>query len=77
MIRSFVKGISDFDVKKEAARGFSSPTRSFYSVYSIAEEARQTKVEVTKLADAEAKEKQLQYYKSLAESNTSATTGPY
>lgn len=71
IIRLFIKGISDFDIKKEAARGLSSLTRSFYSVYSLAEETRQTKIEITKLADAEEKEKQLQYYIRLAEKNTS------
>lgn len=53
-IRSFVKGLSDFDVKKEAARGLSSPARSFYLVYSIPEKTRQAKVEVSKLAYTEA-----------------------
>lgn len=55
-IRSFVKGLSDFDVKREAARGLSSPARSFYSVYSITEKTRQAKVEVSKLAYTEANE---------------------
>lgn len=63
--------LSDFDIKKEAARGLGSSTRSFYSIYSLAEEARRTNIEVTNLADAETKEKQLQYYKGLAEKNTS------
>lgn len=76
IIRSVIKGIRDLDVKKEAARGLSSVTGSFYSVYAIAEEARRTKVEITKLADAEVKEKQLRYYKSLAEKNTLATNPP-
>lgn len=71
VIQSFIKGISDFDIKKDAARGLGSFTRSFYPIYPLAEEARRTKIEVTKLADAETKEKQLQYYKGLAEKNTS------
>ena len=54
--RPSVKGISDSDVKKEAARGLSSSARSFYSVYSIAEKARKAKAEVNKLAYTEANE---------------------
>lgn len=65
VFRSFVKGISDFDAKQEAARGLSAPARSFYSVYSIAKEERQTMVEVNKLADAESNgvySKQAEFY---------------
>lgn len=57
IIRSFIKGINNFDMKKEAAKWLSSSARSFYWVYPIAAEARQTKIEVTKLADPEIKEK--------------------
>lgn len=67
VMRSFVKGIHDMDIKKAAARGLTSATRSFSALYVIVEEARCTKVEVEKLEAAEAKDAELQYYKNLAE----------
>ena len=54
VMRSFVKGIHDMDIKKAAARGLTSAIGSFSALYVIVEEARCTKVEVEKLEAAEA-----------------------
>ncbi|MCJ1343984.1 hypothetical protein MMC31_002184 [Peltigera leucophlebia] len=67
VMRSFVKGIHDMGIKKAAARGLTSATKSFSALYIIVEEARCIKVEVEKLEAAEAKDAELQYYKNLAE----------
>lgn len=67
VMRSFVKGIRDMDIKRAAARGLTSATRSFSALYVIVEEARCTKTEIENLEAAEAKDAELQYYKNLAE----------
>ena len=57
VIQLFIKGISDLDIKKEVVRGLGSSIRLFYSIYSLAEEAKQTRIKVIKLVDMETKEK--------------------
>ncbi len=49
VMRSFVKGIIDSDLKKEVARGFTSTTRSLRGLRAIAEQAKCTKLEVSML----------------------------
>ena len=70
-IRSFIKVINNFDIKNKAVRDLRSSMRSFYSIYSLAEEVRRTKIEVIKFVDIEINKKQLQYYKDLVEKNIS------
>lgn len=59
VMRSFVKGISDMDIKRAAAWGLTSATRSFSALYVIVEEARYTKTEIKNLEAAEAKDAEL------------------
>ena len=67
VMRSFVNGISDMDIKRAAARGLTSATRSFFALYVMVEEAQCINTEIENMEAAEAKEAELQYYKSLAE----------
>lgn len=60
VMRSFVKGICDMNIKRAAARGLKSATRSFSALYVIVEEARCTKTEIENLEAAEAKDAELQ-----------------
>lgn len=76
VLRSFVKGIRDMDIKSAAARGLISATRSFSALYVIVEEARCTKTEIEKLEAAEAKDAELQYCKNLAEKRLHPTPQP-
>ena len=62
MIRSFVGGILDTDVKRESTRGLASAGRSLEGVYTVAEEARRTKLEMKKLLDEEYKRRELKFY---------------
>lgn len=65
-MRSFVKGISDIDIKIVANQDLTSAIRSFSVLYVIVEEARCTKTEIENLESAKAKNVELQYYKNLA-----------
>ena len=76
VMRSFVKGIRDMDIKRAAARGLTSATRSFSALYVIVEEARCTKTEIENLEAAEAKDAELQFYKNLAEKRLHPTPQP-
>jgi hypothetical protein len=46
IIRSFIRGIIDEDVKCQAFKGMRSPERSLLEIYIITEEARRTKIEL-------------------------------
>ena len=48
IIKSFIKGINNFDIKKKAVKELRSSIRSFYSIYSLAKELKRTKIEFTK-----------------------------
>ena len=49
VLRAFVKGLLDPSVRKEVARGIAAPDRCLKMVYTLAEEARRTDLEVKKL----------------------------
>lgn len=69
IIRSFIRGIIDEDVKCQAFKRMGSPERSLLGVYTIAEEARRTKIELQKFREEEMKTKELDFYKTLVKRN--------
>ena len=73
ILRAFIKGISDHTIQKEATRGMASSDRSLRMIYTLAEEARRTNLEIQKLFDEEVKSKELLFYKELAQKNMTKT----
>ncbi|KAF6238681.1 hypothetical protein HO173_003187 [Letharia columbiana] len=69
ILRAFIRGLNDQEIRKEATRGMASSDRSLHMVYNLAEEARRTNAEIQKLLDEESRSDQLQFYKSLVERN--------
>lgn len=71
VLRAFIRGISDLDVRREATKGMSMSERSLKSVYTLAEEARRTNQDIQKMLEEELKADELTFYKTLAERNLS------
>jgi hypothetical protein len=69
IIRSFIRGIIDEDVKCQTFKGMGSPERSLLGMYTIAEKARRTKIELQKFKKEEIKIKELNFYKTLIKRN--------
>lgn len=69
ILRAFVRGLSDNNIRKEATRGMAATDRSLKSIYNLAEEARRSNLEVQKLFEEEFKHDELEFYKSLAQKN--------
>lgn len=65
VIKAFIRGIEDREIQKEASRGLSAQDRSLRGIYTLADEARRTNLEVKKLVNEEAKTKELEYLRSL------------
>ena len=69
ILRSFIRGLNDPEIRKEATRGMAPSDRSLRNIYNLAEEARRTNLEIQKLLDEEAKTDELRFYKSLVQKN--------
>ena len=67
ILRAFIKGIIDPEVRKEATRGMASVDRSLKTIYQLAEEARRTNWEIQKLYKEELRDHELAFYKNLAQ----------
>ncbi|KAL8795801.1 MAG: hypothetical protein Q9182_007484 [Xanthomendoza sp. 2 TL-2023] len=65
VVRTFVKGLADTDVRRDAYKGLGRHDYSLKGVYIAAEEARRTKAEVSKLLEEESKEKELNILRSM------------
>ncbi len=71
IMKAFLRGLSDPDVRREATRGLASPERSLLGVYNLADEARRTKSAVQKLDDEEHKARENEILRSLVEKTMS------
>ena len=69
VIRSFVRGISDIDVKREAIRGSSVLSRSLQGTYNVAEEARRSKLEFAKVKEEEDRQHELEFLRKVVSQN--------
>ncbi|KAK4697103.1 hypothetical protein P7C71_g925, partial [Lecanoromycetidae sp. Uapishka_2] len=69
ILRAFIRGLNDTTIRKEATRGMAASDRSLKNIYSLAEEARRTNIEIQKLWDKEVKSDELHFYKKLAQTN--------
>jgi len=67
IMKAFLRGLSDPDVRREATRGLASAERTLRGVYSLAEEARRTKSEVQKLNDEEFKSKEIELLRLIVQ----------
>lgn len=65
ILRAFIKGLNDNEIRMEVTRGMASSDRSLRNIYQLAEEARRTNLELQKLFDEEVKTDELRFYKSL------------
>lgn len=69
ILRAFIRGLNDPELRKEATRGMASTSRSLRSIYSLAEEARRTNMEIQKLSSEEARSEELEFLRSLVRKN--------
>lgn len=66
ILKAFVCGISDSEVRKEAARGLASSEASLKSLYLAVESGNRAQQEIRKLEVEDARVQELQYYRILA-----------
>ena len=69
IVRAFLRGLNNQEIRKEAARGMTSADRSLRNVYALAEEARRTNLEIQKSLNEDTKSRELRFYKSHFELN--------
>ena len=72
VLKSFIWGIQDTDIRKEALQELVMPEQSLQGIYTLAEEVRRVKIKLCKLMNEDAKSCQLAFYKLLAEQNMPA-----
>ena len=69
IVRAFLRGLNNQEIRKEAARGMTSADRSLRNVYALAGEARRTNLEIQKSLNEDTKPRELRFYKSHFELN--------
>lgn len=71
ILRAFIRGIRDPEIRKEATRGMASPERSLRNIYTLAEEAKRTAEEVSRLHQEQAKVKENEALRLIPEKTMS------
>ena len=71
IMKAFLRGLSDPDVRREATRGLAVPERSLLGLYNLADEARRTKAAVQKLDEEERKSKENDVLRALVQKTMS------
>ena len=71
IMKAFLRGLSDPDVRREATRGLASPERSLAGIYNLADEARRTKSAVQKLDEEERKTRENEILRTLVQKTMS------
>ena len=71
VMKAFLRGLADPDVRREATRAVAAPDRSLRGAYTLAEEARRTKAEIQKLNDEEYKTKENELLRSIVQKTMS------
>lgn len=69
ILKAFVKGLADEDVKKDTIRGLSIGGCLLRGVCNLAEDALRSKKELKKFLDEDLRAKELQFYKSVVQKN--------
>ncbi|KAL8845914.1 MAG: hypothetical protein Q9221_008958, partial [Calogaya cf. arnoldii] len=69
ILRAWIRGLSDVDIRKESTRGMASVDRLLRNLYNLAKEARRTKIELDKLVEEERKANKLSFYKTVVQKN--------
>lgn len=69
ILRAFIRGINDLEVRKETIRGMIAIDRSLKNIYQLAEEAKRTNLELQNLHDEELRHAELDFYKELVQRN--------
>lgn len=62
IIKAFIRGLQDIEVKKEATRSSTALLKSLRSVYQAAEEARRLGIELRKIQDEEVRKDELDFF---------------
>lgn len=65
IIRAFIKGLTNVDLRRELTRGLASEARSLRGVFTITKEVRRTKYKLQKLTKEEQKLKENNILRSL------------
>ena len=65
ILKAFIKGLTDYKIRKEATRGIASIDRSLLIIYNLAKEARRTNTKIKKLYNKESRSDELAFYKNL------------
>ena len=71
IMRSFLKGLADPDVCREATRGLASVDSSLRGIYMLAEQARRTKEEFSRLEKEQFKSRENEMLRSIIEKTMS------
>ena len=71
VMKAFLRGLADPDVRREATRGLATPERSLLGIYNMAEEARRTKAAVQKLDEEERKARENDVLRALVQKTMS------
>ena len=71
VIKAFLRGLADPDVRREATRAVAAPDRLLRGAYTLAEEARRIKAEIQKLNDEEYKTKENELLRSIVQKTMS------
>ena len=67
IMKTFVRGLLDDEVRKETIRGLSAAGRSLRGLCSLAEDADRSKKEFQKLMEEENKSRELEFYKDMVQ----------
>lgn len=69
IIKAFIRGIMDEDIKILILKGLVSAERSLLTVFIVAEEAARAKIELKKLQNEKLRYRDLQFYKNVVQRN--------
>lgn len=72
-LRGWIRGLTNLSIKHKCAEHMGSADRSLKKLYEVAEATRRVNAEIEKLFEEEVKEKELQFYKKIAQRNMSKT----
>ena len=69
VLKAFVRSLLNKDVRRDLFKGLTISNRSLQGLYTLAEEARRSKIELQKLEAEEQKLAELQFYKNIIYKN--------
>ena len=70
-LRQWIRGLQDGSVKRKAVEGMGAADRSMRKLFELADAARRVNAEIKKSMEEDARDLDLEFYRSLVEKNTS------